>query len=354
MINIKKSLTIFLFLLGIAVSFSACTEEVKQTEPASTDILAVDTTDLKGTPISTEELGQVDLAYNIPKGTTLTFKLTSITDETQSVRTDTFQQMNVNQKISYLIETKVEELETDQTLEISFTFKEIALEGKMNNESFSFNSGTVKDSADKQRYLEYIALINNTFSARIDKYGNILEIYRTTKIADKILELRNMKDSINAEQKQYFVQDVTDGALRPVVMQLFRKLPGKSVGKDSSWSFPQSPMSFQIFEIKNTHMFKLSSFEKIENSNYAVIDAGIQSLSALSPEAKANGIRMQNTGYSGSGKMYFNISKGVFEKSKTTTTLNVNLNLKAPRGAPFKEAIRLQKTKTINILELIK
>lgn len=352
----KTKIYIFLSFFAVAALLltPGCKEGENQPEESKTDILTVDSVDLKGTPLSADEIGKVDLTYALQKGDAFTFKLISITDEFQSVKTDTVQQMKLDQKISYLIDTKIEEVESDKSFEVSFTFKEIALDGKMNNESFTFNSKKSVDSTQKERYLEYLALIDNTFSARIDKYGNILEIYRTTKIADKILELRNMKDSISSEQKQYFVQDITNGALRPVVMQLFRRLPDKPVAKDSVWNFPQSPMNFQVFEVKNTHQFKLTGFEKIDDANFAIIEGGIQSLSALVPEAKANGIQMQNTGYSGSGKMFFNLSKGMFEKSRTTTTLNVNLNFKAPPGAPFKEAVRTQRTKTVNVLELVK
>lgn len=343
-----------LFSLSLIALFTGCDSKENAPQTAGNDILAIDTSEIKGTPITDNSFSEFDLSYNVQKGNTFIYKLTSITDETQSLKTDTVQEMKARQQISYLIEVKVEELEADKTMELSFNFKEVAVDGSFNDEKYKFVSSAKNDTVVEDRFLEYQALINNPFNARIDKNGNIAELYRTTKIADKIIELRKMKDSINAEQKQAFIQDITDGALRPVVMQLFRKLPEAKVAKDSSWYFPQQPASFQIFAIQNTHGFKLSSFEKAGDDTYAVIDASLISKSELSPEAKANGISMKNTGYSGSGKLYFNIGKGVFEKSKTVTTLTVELDMKAPPGAPFGSAKRKQNTKTTNILQLVK
>ncbi|MCC6548955.1 MAG: hypothetical protein IT279_02680 [Ignavibacteriaceae bacterium] len=347
-----------LFLTLITFTFitliTGCDSKENAPKTAETDILTVDTSEIKGTPVTDNSFSEFDLSYNVQKGNTFLYKLTSITDELQSLRTDTVQEMRAKQQISYLIEVKVEELEADKTMELSFTFKEVAVEGSFNEEKYKFLSSTKNDTSVEDRFLEYQALINNPFNARIDRHGNIAELYRTTKIADKIIELRKMKDSINAEQKQAFIQDITDGALRPVVMQLFRKLPEAKVAKDSTWYFPQQPASFQIFAIQNTHGFKLASFEKSGDNTYAVIDASLISKSELAPEAKSNGISMKNTGYSGSGKLYFNIGKGVFEKSKTSTTLTVELDMKAPPGAPFSSAKRKQKTNTTNILQLVK
>lgn len=349
-----KYFILSLAVFSLIVLISGC--DSKENDPATSgsDILAIDTSEIKGTPVTDNSFSEFELSYNVQKGNTFHYKLTSITEETQSLKTDTVQSMNAKQQISYLIEVKVEELEADKTMELSFTFKEVAVEGSFNDEKYKFLSSTKNDTAVEERFLEYQALINNPFNARIDKSGNIAELYRTTKIADKVLDLRKMKDSINAEQKQNFIQDITDGALRPVVMQLFRKLPEAKVAKDSTWYFPQQKASFQIFTIQNTHGFKLSSFEKVGDQTYAVIDATLISQSELAPDAKANGISMKNTGYSGNGKLYYNVGKGVFEKSKTTTTLTVELDMKAPPGAPFSSAKRKQSTKTTNFLQLLK
>ncbi|MCK6612784.1 MAG: DUF6263 family protein [Ignavibacteriaceae bacterium] len=352
--NKFRNFTLTFIVMALFLTLTGCDSKEKEPESSGSDLLTVDTSEIKGTPVTDNSFADFDLSYTVTKGNTYKYKLTSITEETQSLQTDTTQTMRAKQQISYLIEVKVEEVEADKTMELSFNFKEVAVDGSFNEEKYKYISSAKNDTSVEDRFLEYQALINNPFNARVDKHGNISEIYRTTKIADKILELRKMKDSISAEEKQSFVQDITDGALRPVVMQLFRKLPEAKVAKDSTWYFPQKPASFQIFAIQNTHGFKLSSFEKAGDDTYAVIDASLISTAELAPDAKANGISMKNTGYSGSGKLYFNVGKGVFEKSKTLTTLTVELDMKAPPGAPFSSAKRKQNTRTTNILQLVK
>lgn len=352
--NKSRNYTLTFIVMALFLTLTGCDSKEKEPESSGSDLLTVDTSEIKGTPVTDNSFADFDLSYNVQKGNTYLYKLTQVIEESKSFITDTMQSVKIQQQITHRIQVVINELESDKTMEATFNVDEIGVVGQMDKESFKFLSTDKKiDSVKDKRFFEYIALLNNPFNARIDKNGNIIEIYRVTKIIDKFLELHNKKDSISSEDKQLLIQDVTEGRLRPIIMQIFRKLPEQKVAIDSSWYFKQSPVNLQIFALQNTQGFKLSAFEKVQDQTFAVIEASLISKTELSPEAKANGISMKNTGYTGNGKLHFNIKLGIFQKTKTTTTFNLELERDAPKGAPFSKVKSKETTRTLNLLELI-
>jgi len=86
----------------------------------------------------------------------------------------------------------------------------------------------------------------------------------------------------------------------------------------------------------------------------AVIDAGLTSQYKISERAKQSKVTVKSPSYKGEGKIYFNLSKGLVEKSKTNLYLTVELSMMAPaRTGGMQKVTQKQNTKTTNILELL-
>ena len=73
------------------------------------------------------------------------------------------------------------------------------------------------------RFSEYEALINNSFGLRIKQDGEIVELYKTGKIIDKLLALQGLKDSVKPADKKVLQQKMEEAGLKPIVQQVFRR-----------------------------------------------------------------------------------------------------------------------------------
>lgn len=338
-------LTFLLFFAGCGDS-----EEVK---PVSEEVFTFDSTDIKTEKLDESEFSNVDLEYKLEKGKNYKFRLTSISEDEQSLKTtDTTMTQKVVQTLTYVVTVNMKSIEDDKTFEADITFNSVNLDANANGKKYKYHTGQKLDSLEREGYLEYEAIVGNPFSARITRKGETLEIFRADRITNKLLELRGYLDSITAQDKKLFQEDIVEGALKPIVNQIFRKLPDNNVAKDSNWSISQPPINLQLFAFENIHTFQIAGFEKYDGSNLAVIDAGLKSKTIVSDEAKKNNIEINNTKYTAGGKLYFNIEKGFFQRTKTNIFLDVNISAVAPtQTGGMQKITRLQKTKNTNILE---
>lgn len=348
----KKLLVLTLLMLPLFIGCGKKEEPKKEEKTFST---AFDSSDIKAIPITDGSLSSVELKYAFTKGSEYNYRLTSITEDNQLIKeADTSASQSIKQTLSYLLKLGIKDVDQDGVMEIEFTFTSVKLDASANGKTFSYQSSN--KSADKENtdFPEYKALVNNPFTARVTKKGDILEFFRTDRIATKLIELSVKKDSISLEEKKLLQQQISEGALRPLLSQVFRKLPDSQVKKDSIWTMTNPPAQLPFFEMINTLNFKITGFEKYKESNLAVIDAGLNSQYKISERAKQAKVTVKSPSYKGEGKIYFNLSKGLVEKSKTNLYLTIEMSMMAPaRTGGMQKVTQRQYTKTTNILELL-
>lgn len=345
-----KKLILFFIIITL---FVGCGESDKPKQNEVADPFSFDSSALKTEPLSADALKDISLTYDLPAGSKFKYRLTSVTEDQQSIVADTTITQKIYQTKNYLIEGEIKEVDPSKVFEVELKFTQIGVNTDVNGTKYSYRSGMKLDSLGKERYLEYEAMINTPFSARIDKNGEIIEILRADRIANKALEMRGYADSLSSIEKKNYQQDVSEGALKPIVNQIFRKLTEKKVAKDSTWIILQPPVNLPVFSLNNTHSYKVAGFEKYNNEKIAVIDVALTSNIIVSPEAKRNGVSVRKPSYSGTGKFYFNIDKNLLQKVSTRTDLQVTIEMTAPTPAGMKKVKRIQKAITRNILELL-
>lgn len=341
-----------LVILALIIFFG-CGEKKEETPQLKNEVLTYDSSDIQAPSLDPNSIGNVNLEYKLEKGKSYNFRLTSIAKEMQTIEADTIMANNVEQTIIYKLILDVKDIDPEKIMEIEFNFNSIRLDAIANGKKFTYQSGTKLDSIDRERYLDYESLINNPFTARISKTGDIVEVFKADRIVNKILELRNLKDSVSIEEKKSFQQEIIESALKPLITQIFRKLPDKSLAKDSSWSFQPPALNLQIVEFDNSQNFKLIDFQKFNENKLAVIDATVKSKARISPQAKQNNIAVKNPDYYANGTIYFNLDKGLIQKSKTKTTLNLEMSMNMPTQKGMQKVTRKQSTINTNILEFL-
>lgn len=340
------ALLIFLFVAGCADKKEDAVKTISQNP---------DTTGVLNTTKDNNPPKDVVLNYNLAKNDHYTYRLTTMSTSAQTMISDTTLSQVIKQNITYTFDMNVIDVDSDKLMDVKAIITDVLLHADANGQKYTYRTGDKLDSLGKMRYMEYEAIVNNPFYFRLDPKGEITEIYRVDKIINKFLELQHMKDSVTTEMKKQLQYNITDVALKPLLVQIFRTLPKNSVAKDSSWTNKYNSQ-LAVFQIENTAKYKLTDFEKNDENRYAVINAGLDIKSSGKNKVSERGVNydFKNPEAMGNGKIYFNITRGVIEKSKTSTRLKMSMTMNVPQSpkGPMK-ATRNDVIESTNIVELL-
>jgi len=354
----EKMLKNLLVLALVVLLIISCGDKNNQPEKQLTDKekYSFDSTDLKTEGIDNSGKS-FQLEYKLKKGDLLTYRLTTISRNTQAITiTDSTVSSGVNQKIIYVFDIAVKEVDEEGNTEAEIKINSLKLDANANTEKYSFEAGKDNDTAKIKQFAEFYSLYNNPFSIRFNKKGEILEIFKADKISNKYLELKGAADSLSIEDKNVVKQDLINGVLKPFVTQVFRKVPDKEVYKDSTWFIKQPPIPFMVYQINYTNTYKVGSVEKLEDSRIAVVDAGIQFAYSGQSKVSERGVdyNFQKPVSTAEGKFYFDVDKGYQLKSRTKTNLQITYTMEANTPQGKQKGKRSESVTSQNILELIK
>jgi len=319
------------------------------------DKYATDTSEIKTLQLENQN-EQFYIKYAFDKGKDYEYRLTNIAENTQTVNAnDTLLSQRVKQTLTYLIKLKVLDIDVDSIYEVSFTITSVKLEADANGEKYFFESSTSKDSTDRIRYSEYVAVLNNPFNIRVSKIGEIVEIYKADRIVNEFLKLKGAADSVTAAEKDFLKKDMIERALKPIVVQVFRQLPDKMMAKDSLWTNPQEPTKLMVFQVQNTSTYKIKSLDLFNNDKIAVIDAGLKTIISGNNKVTDRGatyVFNKPTTYA-EGKIYFNLAKGCVQKSKTNSKIQISYSMEVPTPKGLEKGMKSEIVLNTNILELL-
>ena len=282
--------------------------------------------------------------------------MTNIAENTQTVNAnDTLLSQKVKQTLIYLIKLKVLDIDVDGIFEIGFNITSVKLDADANGEKFSFESSTSKDTMERIKYSEYVSVLNNPFNVRVTKTGEIVEIYKADRIINEFLKLKGAIDSVTAAEKDYLKKDMIERALKPIVVQVFRQLTDKMMAKDSLWTNPQEPTKLMVFQVQNTSTYSVKSLELFNNDKIAVIDAGLKTNISGNNKVTDRGATyiFKKPVTFAEGKIYFNLSKGCVQKSKTNSKIQISYSMEVPTPKGLEKGNKTEIVVNTNILELL-
>ncbi len=345
-------------LVLIAFSFIMISCGDKNNEPEKTltdkEKYSFDSTDLKTEGLDNSGKPFI-MEYKFKKGDKVVYRLTTISNNNQTIIMDTTISSGVNQKIIYLLDLIVKEVDEDGSTEAEIKINSLKLEASANGQTFNFEAGKDVDSVKTQQFAEFQALYNNPFSVRFNKKGDILEVFKADKISNKFLELKGASDTISVNDRNLIRQDLINGVLTPLITQVIRKVSDKEVYTDSTWQIQQAPIPLMVYQINYTNTYKVESVEKLDDNRVAVIDAGIDF--KYTGESKVN---QGNVSYSfqkpistAEGKLYFDVDRGIQIKSRTKTRLEISYTMEANTPQGKQKGSRRDIITNTNILELL-
>jgi len=346
----KKLILLLLPILFLAVG---CGESGDK--PGEIDMAAIDTTStFSPVPAEAPKDAKYKLQYKLEVGKTYLYKYTRLVSEEQKISADTVMAQKVTEKRNYIFKVVPQSIESDGTMELAFTVEDISIDADANGKKVVYKGGDEVDSSKKKQFVEFIALHKATFNVQLKPSGEIVEIFKSNKIADKMLEIGANGPIAENEKKEFYTAFI-ENYLKPLVMQVFKVFPEKELAKDSSWALNLPPMNFEIFTLNSTHNYKVNGFQKNQDDFLVVIDASLMSNAVPTPAAKQNKVDLKKTAYSGSGKQYFNTDKSVLQKSATTVSMALEFSLPLPnqRTGKMITVTQSQNSKTSNVTELL-
>lgn len=329
----KKAL-LFLFFVAFFIS---CTSNDKK------DVSKPEVTDVGNKTF--------DLAYKFKVGDKFSYKMKTVTGQGQEMKTDSTRRTELNQTVDYKFDFEVREVDADKNTEFSVVLSDINVEVNVNGKKHSYQGGKPVKEEDKKNFIEYEAMYKVPFGIRINKVGEIIEVFKTSKIVDKIIELQGLKDSVKAEEKQQYLVNMNETAIKPLIQQFFRRLPEKKVGKDSTWSFSY-PSSLMVYRLNNTTNYTVRNFLTLDDELLANIDLSLNTSYQGQNKVSERGVNYTfgEPKITGSGNILFNIDRGLMQKAETSTKLELSLLMQA-KGI---SATRKDFSGNNNYIELIK
>jgi len=143
--------------------------------------------------------------------------------------------------------------------------------------------------------------------------------------------------------------------LKPLLGQIFRELPTQQLEVKSTWDKVMDPTPVFVFQVQYTNHYKVSDLEMLNNDRIAIINGTTTATAEGDAKRTNKGINyvFQKPVSKVSGKIFFNLDKGMVQKSKTKTLLEITYTIEMPSPQGVVKGAATETMATDNILELI-
>jgi hypothetical protein len=341
-----------LYLVFAAILLTGCNSQENTPPAEEKNKFDFDSTDIKTE--SVENAGEeFQLAYKFNEGDKIRYRVTRLSEIIQEIDADTLVRMDGKNSVVYLLNITPSKTDNDGNTELNCVVTSGKIEAENNGMRTVYDSDSVKTKEDKDKYASEYAVINNEFSVRVSKYGELLDVYKTDRIVNSFLEYKNAKDSASAEDKTYLKTQIAETMLKPLLSQIFRKIPENTVARDSSWVIKQPRRKMLIFEVDQTNKFVIKNLEKLKDDKIAVV--GVEMITNIMGDNKVTeqGISydIKKPKISGSGTFYFNIDKGFLQKLKSETYSESAMTAEGNTPQGYKKQSSKEKVKTYYVVE---
>lgn len=338
------------FIALLAQLFTiGCGSEDKKADPMSSDSISTSETVFTN-PVQIND--GVNLLYDLNKGTTLKYKMHNYNKSQQSIIADSTMSQSMVQEIEYFFTVKIKDKEESGNLTIDFVCDQIKAKGESSlGEKLNYDSkNPPADSLERKKYMNFDVIVGADFSARISSTGEIIDIFKTDKILDKIIS--GAPQQPTSTEKAQLRNDIQQAVLKPLIQQIFKNTTDKKMNIDSSWTL-NYPSQISVFEMDNSAQYKLKNFYEKDDSRIAEIDAALTVKAKGKTEFSESGVNynFEKPKTSGSGKLFFDLDRNCIKRAESNVSFELALKMKEVKTG--KEAKRIDKVETRNVTVLL-
>ncbi|MHB8930572.1 MAG: DUF6263 family protein [Melioribacteraceae bacterium] len=295
------------------------------------------------------------LKYKFKKDEKLRYKLTTISSSIQTIKVDSLMKSNSDQSLTYVFDIEVVDVDKDNVAELDVTISSINFSGDANGQKLNYNSTAKLSKEEKDKFAEFETIVNSPYRVRINQKGEILEVSRIDKMADKMIKLKPEMQKITADQKATLIKNISEGEIKPKTQLLFRELTSKEVAKDSSWQ-STSTATLAVFQVETNSVFKVEDFVKAGEDKIAKLSATLTSKSTGNKKGTQEGMDyvFDDPKVIGNGIILFDVDKGIMIKSETSTNVEMGVTVDGKDATQkMRHSIRKDLSINKNIVELL-
>ena len=334
-----------LLLLLTAAIFYGCGSKEKENQQSNTSS-AVEITE-------SERNALYDMKYKFNKGEKFNYLLTTITNTTQSVSSDTLTEMDVTQTIKYKFAIDVLNVDESNTGKLNISIENINLTAVYEGQTVKYDSEMELSDEKKMEFFEYETLKNSTYNAEVKNTGEIVSVTNLDQMIDNMIKIQNYQEKLSDDERAGVAENLSAMLVKPLTQHLFRVLPEKEIGIDSVWEH-RYPSSLATFQIENIASFRVLRIAKADEDKVAEFSAALRIKASGENTFSENDVNyyFDEPIVSGSGNIKFNIDKGCLVKSKTTTRVETQGIVEAKdEMGKYQRAERKDITVSTNIIE---
>jgi hypothetical protein len=320
-----KSLAVKLLLIAAVVFVYSCGKKTDDTNKTT------DTGDTKtSVPIGKDSISgkeKVFFKYVVNKGDKFSYKMEASTTNSENSPATGGQDVKQDNTINYYYSKETTDIDGNGIITFKVKFDSITIRAAIDTMIIKYSSNINDSVKANPNFIQYNSVINEPFFMRISSDGEITDVYGLEKIYENIFKA--LGDTLKEADKNSIKESFGKDAIKEILQQEYQIFPKQEVIKDSSW-VKVFNTQVAVFEVVNNAKYTFKGIEDKNNQKIANIEA-LLSVEFKNKEVKEKGMTMtvEKAETDGSGKIAFNLTRGVISSKETTTKLNLALKLAA-------------------------
>ena len=335
---IRTGKYIFIFLTATLLFLQSCDEKVNNN------------TSGKNSDLIREANGKtyVNAKYNPELNSKFSYKIIAETSSSDKSPATNNQEMKSRQMMTYYYTQEVESIDNEGiiTMKMSFDSIQVLSAAEMNDSTITelYNSN-VKDSIyNLPDFIQYNALINQRFYLRIDKTGDILDVYGLEKVYENIYKA--LGDTLSEQDKSLVKESFGKESIKGIIQNQFQIFPQTEITIDSAWTRSYET-NLLVFPVRNNLSYTLLEINEEGDQSILKIKADL-GIDFLNKEINEEGAKytLTKSDASGTGEVLFDLKSGWIVKKNTQTTIEMEAKLSA-RGQSVTSVQKLTTNLTV-------
>lgn len=316
-----------LFLISI-IFISCGNKEESGSDDKKSDKPGVQNSDLL---IKDDKGTKVSLLLKPKKSDVFKYKINAKTTSKEKSVLTADKEVTSTQDINYFYSEEVTDISSSGIITYKIVFDSINIISTASSDdstmSMSYNSN-IKDSVFSQPdFIQYNAIMNEEFFARVSPQGEISEVYGLETVYDKMFKA--LGDTLTMEQKESLKDSFGKDAIKAVLQQQFQMFPQSEVYKDSTWTRSYETQIL-IFPVRNILSYKLKDVKEENNQTLLTIDAEL-AVEFIQKELKEKKMSymIEDAKTGGKGVIVYNLTNGCVTNKQTSTNIDLNMKISA-------------------------
>ncbi len=265
------------------------------------------------------------LNYKFKKGDKFRYKLTTTSNNSETIRADTSFTNIVSQIVNYTFDFTVKNVSQIDEAEMTVVISKIQAESNYNGQKIQYDSKYIYSTRERVQFVDYESVKKVPFRIYVNNIGQVTKVDKIEKIMYNILSIQQVPDTLSAATKEKMKINIANGTLMPLTQQMFKVISEDEVGVNSTWQMKyNTPLA--VFNIENIAKFKITdiSFDK---DTIATISSTLLATITGKNTATENNVTytFSTPKIDGSGTVKFNESKGLVGYSESTTNLEIGM-----------------------------